>query len=35
VGDLIMQTARAQDGRHADVLLKYRDQVVSWIEESS
>lgn len=35
VGDLIMQTARAQDGQHADVLSKYRDQVAHWIEESN
>ena len=35
VGDLIMQTARAQDGKHADVLSKYRDQVARWIEESN
>ena len=35
VGDLIMQTARAQDGRHADVLSKYREQIAHWIEESN
>lgn len=35
VGDFIMQTARAQDGKHADALSKYRDQVASWIEESN
>lgn len=34
VGDLIMQTARAQDGKHADVLSKYREQIARWIAES-
>jgi hexulose-6-phosphate isomerase len=33
VGNLIMQTARAEDGDHLAVLTKYRDQVLSWIDE--
>jgi hexulose-6-phosphate isomerase len=33
VGNLIMQTARATDDNHAAVLVKYREQVVSWMEE--
>jgi hypothetical protein len=28
-----MQTARAADDNHAAVLEKYRDQIVSWMEE--
>jgi hexulose-6-phosphate isomerase len=35
VGNLIMQTARAQDGRHADVLVGYREQITNWIEEAT
>jgi hexulose-6-phosphate isomerase len=35
MGDLIMQTARAQDGRHADALSKYREQIAHWIEEAN
>lgn len=35
VGNLIMQTARAQDGRHADVLAGYREQITNWIEEAT
>ena len=34
VGNLIMQTARATDHNHAAVLQKYRDQIVSWMEEA-
>jgi len=33
VGNLIMQTARADDGKHSEVLAMYRDQVVRWMEE--
>ena len=34
VGNLIMQTARAQDGKHAEVLEVYREQIVRWMEEA-
>lgn len=34
VGNLIMQTARAHDGKHAEVLALYREQIVRWIEEA-
>ena len=34
VGNLIMQTARAQDGKHAEVLAIYREQIARWIEEA-
>ena len=34
VGNLIMQTARAQDGKHAEVLAMYREQIVHWMEEA-
>ncbi len=34
VGNLIMQTARATNDNHAAVLEKYRDQIVSWMEEA-
>jgi hexulose-6-phosphate isomerase len=30
-GRYILQTARASDGRHAEVLAKYRDMAVGWI----
>jgi len=33
VGNLIMQTARAQDGKHAEALTAYRDQILDWIGE--
>jgi L-ribulose-5-phosphate 3-epimerase len=33
VGNLIMQTARAQDGKHAEVLAIYREQIASWMDE--
>jgi L-ribulose-5-phosphate 3-epimerase len=32
VGNLIMQTARAEDDKHADVLAEYRGQIAHWIE---
>jgi hypothetical protein len=28
-----MQTARAQDGKHAEVLAIYREQIASWMDE--
>lgn len=31
-GNYILQTARAQDGDHAQVLCRYRDMAVGWIE---
>jgi len=34
VGNLIMQTARAQDGKHAEVLAMYREQIARWMEEA-
>jgi len=34
VGNLIMQTARSQDGKHAEVLAMYREQIVHWMEEA-
>jgi len=34
VGNLIMQTARAQDGKHAEVLAVYREQIARWMEEA-
>jgi hexulose-6-phosphate isomerase len=34
VGNLIMQTARAGDSNHVEVLEVYRNQVVRWMEES-
>ena len=34
VGNLIMQTARAHDGKHAEVLATYREQIVRWMEEA-
>ena len=34
VGNLIMQTARAQDDDHVDVLVKYRDQITCWMDEA-
>lgn len=30
-GNLILQTARAQNGEHAQVLMGYRDQVLNWL----
>lgn len=30
-GDLVLQTARAADGDHAAALIRYRDQVRTWI----
>ena len=34
VGNLIMQTARAHDGKHAEVLATFREQIVHWMEEA-
>ena len=34
VGNLIMQTARAQDGKHAEVLATYREQIARWMDEA-
>ena len=34
VGNLIMQTSRAHDGKHAEVLATYREQIVRWMEEA-
>jgi L-ribulose-5-phosphate 3-epimerase len=34
MGNLIMQTARAHDGKHAEVLATYREQIVRWMEEA-
>jgi L-ribulose-5-phosphate 3-epimerase len=31
-GNYILQTARAQDGNHAEVLCQYRDMAVNWIK---
>ena len=33
-GNLILQTARATDGDHARILMRYRDMVKNWINES-
>ena len=33
VGNLIMQTARAQNGKHAEVLAIYREQIALWMDE--
>jgi hexulose-6-phosphate isomerase len=33
VGNLIMQTARARDGRHTEALTTYRDQILNWMGE--
>lgn len=32
VGNYILQTARAPDGNHAEVLCRYRDMTTGWIE---
>lgn len=32
-GNLILQTARANDGRHAEVLRAYRDRVLAWMRQ--
>lgn len=34
VGNLIMQTARAQDGKHAEALTAYRNQILNWMGEA-
>jgi hexulose-6-phosphate isomerase len=31
-GNYILQTARAVNENHADVLCQYRDQVINWME---
>jgi L-ribulose-5-phosphate 3-epimerase len=33
-GDFILQTARARDGHHLDVLVRYREMVSGWIADS-
>jgi hexulose-6-phosphate isomerase len=33
-GNYILQTARAEDGSHADTLSKYREMVVNWVLEA-
>jgi len=33
-GNYILQTARAKDGSHADTLSRYREMVVTWIQEA-
>jgi len=33
-GNLIMQTARSSEGKHAEVLLKYRNMTLDWLESS-
>ena len=33
--NLIMQTARSAEGKHAEVLIKYRDMILEWKEGSS
>ena len=33
-GNLIMQTARSAEGKHAEVLIKYRDMILEWMEDS-
>ena len=33
-GNLIMQTARSTEGKHAEVLIKYRDMILEWMEDS-
>jgi hexulose-6-phosphate isomerase len=33
-GNYILQTARAEDGSHADTLRKYRDMVMDWVLEA-
>lgn len=32
-GDVILQTARATDGRHGEALCRYRDMVLGWLGE--
>ena len=34
-GNLIMQTARSSQGKHAEVLIKYREMILGWMEDSS
>ena len=34
-GQYILQTARATDGDHADVLARYRDMTIKWIEDAA
>jgi hexulose-6-phosphate isomerase len=31
-GNYILQTARANDGNHADVLVRYRDMTAGWVQ---
>ena len=33
-GNFILQTARANDGRHADAIARYRDMTLSWLAAS-
>ena len=33
-GNLIMQTARSAEGKHAEALIKYREMVLEWMEDS-
>jgi len=33
-GNYILQTARAEDGSHADTLSKYREMVINWVLEA-
>ena len=34
VGDFILQTARADDGRHGEMLCRYRHMVRDWLAEA-
>lgn len=34
-GNLIMQTARSSEGKHAEVLIKYRNMILGWLEGST
>ena len=33
-GNLIMQTARSSEGKHAEVLIEYRNMILRWMEDS-
>ena len=34
-GNLIMQTARSGEGKHAAVLIKYREMILDWLKDAS
>ena len=33
-GNLIMQTARSKEGKHAEVLVRYRNMILDWLEDA-